>query len=600
MNPDRIFWAEVTVRYLRSLVAVLFVATIMVVPSSSSAQSVGQFASPTDYRAIPDFRPEVHLPTRAMRIAHTQWWTGYNTPNRLWEDPPSEIFAPGSKSNTDRNGTFSYARRGTYFIASITDALRVTGDPALVGELVRWSRQLRTNLDDHDGRGYDYFQYFNPVQNVQRQHATDTGFLDEQLLAGNIALLAHALHQNRNWNYAAGREADDWFSYLDRNWIPKWMARSTRRNPAGQYVPPESLGLDNVTGWDSPDNPLHDDDHPSWDPNNYSDDDLQHAFPVRGLAHSYVASMFQFYAMADYFADRPSVFGGAAYEREAATRFAYWKRQSSILPDGSLEIPHRIKDRELSSDTDSYAQFFSIYMNALFWAGGADGAADEVMMTALTKNFINPEPGLDVYEPGNIDTMSLYLDGTGGADNYILLFNSLLAPWDDTGAIGEMNEAVILGATKHVITGTRGKHHMAHVNGQMNSEAVALLRGTKQPEPPLTSSEARILRLYRAALGRSPDAAGLAYWDDIHQTIPLIRIAEQFRISREWTLRFGNYNSDEDFVRLVYRNVLGREPDVAGRSYWIDVLRNGASRAAVIVEFSESPENVSATATGDR
>ena len=53
---------------------------------------------------------------------------------------------------------------------------------------------------------------------------------------------------------------------------------------------------------------------------------------------------------------------------------------------------------------------------------------------------------------------------------------------------------------------------------------------------------------------------------------------------------YGSF-SDADFVRLVYRNVLDREPDAAGEEHWTGQLADGAStRGAVMAGFSESPE----------
>jgi hypothetical protein len=43
----------------------------------------------------------------------------------------------------------------------------------------------------------------------------------------------------------------------------------------------------------------------------------------------------------------------------------------------------------------------------------------------------------------------------------------------------------------------------------------------------------------------------------------------------------------------VYRNVLGRDADAAGRAHWLEQLRRGMSRGGVMVQFSESPEFIS-------
>ena len=43
-------------------------------------------------------------------------------------------------------------------------------------------------------------------------------------------------------------------------------------------------------------------------------------------------------------------------------------------------------------------------------------------------------------------------------------------------------------------------------------------------------------------------------------------------------------------MRLVYQNVLGREPDAAGQAHWVGQLQRGLSRGALMLQFSESAE----------
>ena len=54
---------------------------------------------------------------------------------------------------------------------------------------------------------------------------------------------------------------------------------------------------------------------------------------------------------------------------------------------------------------------------------------------------------------------------------------------------------------------------------------------------------------------------------------------------------FGDNLSDEDFLSLVYLNILGRPADQDGYNFWLAVLKSGAmSREQLIVEFTESDE----------
>ncbi len=106
-----------------------------------------------------------------------------------------------------------------------------------------------------------------------------------------------------------------------------------------------------------------------------------------------------------------------------------------------------------------------------------------------------------------------------------------------------------------------------------------------------------IVRLYGAVFDRQPDQPGLDYWVDRYLTwTPLDHIAQSFMGSPEWTTTYGPVD-DAQFVVLLYRNVLDRDPDAAGQEYWLGRLAGGLTRSAMLLGFSESAENVVLTAT---
>ncbi len=85
-----------------------------------------------------------------------------------------------------------------------------------------------------------------------------------------------------------------------------------------------------------------------------------------------------------------------------------------------------------------------------------------------------------------------------------------------------------------------------------------------------------ILRLYAAFFNRSPDVAGARYWlSDIHdgQGASLDLIAAQFALSREFKDTYGSV-SNEQYLSILYQNVLQRQPDPSGFQYWLGLLEN--------------------------
>lgn len=97
-------------------------------------------------------------------------------------------------------------------------------------------------------------------------------------------------------------------------------------------------------------------------------------------------------------------------------------------------------------------------------------------------------------------------------------------------------------------------------------------------------------RLYQVLLGRPADLDGLGYW--VHQQwdndVDLTDVAYWMSQGTEFRLRYG-WMDDETYIDALYRNVLGRPADPAGKAYWLDQLRfHGRHRLAVW--FTISPE----------
>ncbi|MEZ5411482.1 MAG: DUF4214 domain-containing protein [Acidimicrobiales bacterium] len=105
--------------------------------------------------------------------------------------------------------------------------------------------------------------------------------------------------------------------------------------------------------------------------------------------------------------------------------------------------------------------------------------------------------------------------------------------------------------------------------------------------------------MYQAYFQRAPDQDGWIYWIATFGSktnTNLDVVSDSFALSKEFQLRYGTL-TDTDFVSLVYRNVLGRDPDAGGLAHWVDSLGAGYPRGSVMVAFSESAEYVNRTGT---
>jgi hypothetical protein len=91
-------------------------------------------------------------------------------------------------------------------------------------------------------------------------------------------------------------------------------------------------------------------------------------------------------------------------------------------------------------------------------------------------------------------------------------------------------------------------------------------------------------------LGRDPDYAGWRfYFDSIRSGQPRINVVLAFIASQEFQTTYGSLNNQQ-FVQLVYQNVLGRQPDANGLIYWLTQLQSGMSRAQMMESFFLSDE----------
>jgi VCBS repeat-containing protein len=99
-----------------------------------------------------------------------------------------------------------------------------------------------------------------------------------------------------------------------------------------------------------------------------------------------------------------------------------------------------------------------------------------------------------------------------------------------------------------------------------------------------------VARLYYGLLGRAPDAGGLDSFAqaNAHGT-SLETIAQAMLNSGEYAAKFGAM-TDTAFIDALYQAALGRTPEAAGLQGWSQALASGMSRADVALGIASSPE----------
>jgi hypothetical protein len=93
---------------------------------------------------------------------------------------------------------------------------------------------------------------------------------------------------------------------------------------------------------------------------------------------------------------------------------------------------------------------------------------------------------------------------------------------------------------------------------------------------------------YAVFLDRAPDPASVVWVNDLLNGAGESNVIEGILTSQEYT---SDHASNADFVNELYFQLLGRQADTAGANAWEQDLANGASRAAVVADFLDSPES---------
>lgn len=107
-----------------------------------------------------------------------------------------------------------------------------------------------------------------------------------------------------------------------------------------------------------------------------------------------------------------------------------------------------------------------------------------------------------------------------------------------------------------------------------------------------------VARLYTAGLGRQPEAGGFEFWMDEYTSgrRDLTNMATFFAQSDEFDDSYGKLTQD-GFIRQLYRNVLGREGESGGITFWNEQMNAGMDRGTTLLRFAESPENIDNSGT---
>ncbi len=147
--------------------------------------------------------------------------------------------------------------------------------------------------------------------------------------------------------------------------------------------------------------------------------------------------------------------------------------------------------------------------------------------------------------------------------------------------------------TVEVAAGLRGHAAALSTLGETGISNIRFIDGTLTFD--VNSASAQVLRLYQAALGRTPDQTGLQFWTDrLEGGMRLDQLAQGFVAGGEFQARV-NAADPAALVGQLYTATLHRAADAEGLAFWTGMLGQGMSQAAMVTAFSESAENRAGT-----
>ncbi|MDN4035491.1 DUF4214 domain-containing protein [Massilia sp. YIM B02443] len=221
-----------------------------------------------------------------------------------------------------------------------------------------------------------------------------------------------------------------------------------------------------------------------------------------------------------------------------------WQLNSKPLPDGA----------------------YTVYAASVDAAGNATSGVREIQ---LTVDSAMDRIGTDGADTFNMEAGNLAISGGKGID--IAVFQGERADY-----------AIAKDSWGYAITNSDGS-----VTGLYDVERLQFSDGWQA----IDEGAASIFRLYRAALGRDPEAFGLGYWmDRLDNGTSMQQIAHEFTWQPEFDQKYGENPSDVVFLERLYQNVLNRAPDADGFAYWMTRV-DDSSREQIMLEFSDSVEN---------
>jgi hypothetical protein len=188
--------------------------------------------------------------------------------------------------------------------------------------------------------------------------------------------------------------------------------------------------------------------------------------------------------------------------------------------------------------------------------------------------------------------------GGGGNDIFFITYGNDVVYGDDGvdhGVFSDIRDAFVIELGKDTIRIADKKISRFGIDELFSVERIQFTDTMLALDTAKDQTAGSGYMLYKAAFNRTPDASGLGYWiSKMDLGMSYSDVAKNFVTSFEFQTAFGGSSpSVNTLVTKLYNNVLNRTPDAGGLAFWQNKLSNeGWSTADVLGYFSTSGENV--------
>lgn len=253
-----------------------------------------------------------------------------------------------------------------------------------------------------------------------------------------------------------------------------------------------------------------------------------------------------------------------------------------VLPVAEDHTNNSVMSYTMAGD---YKTGFQAYdLMALQWIYGGDGLGglyglNSTYGPVLAPETTTPTSGDDRIRASNGNES---IDGLGGVDTVIY-----------SGDLGRYSIILQPGTIQIQVTdlaGAGGTDILTHVE-RLSFDDFEINLSVQQAADTILSADLKLLEeLYVAFFNRVPDANGLEYWiTRMADGMSTDAIADAFYaagIQASSLTGFSASMSNQDFVNVVYRNVLGRPEgaDAEGLAYWSAALASGQETKGSLVK----------------